>query len=62
EGRGIAWLPQSLIEAELANGSLVVAGPKAWSIPVEIRMYRQRAEMSDKAEALWDLARKQALA
>ena len=61
EGRGIAWLPQSLIEPELANGTLVGAGPKAWNIPVEIRMYRQRAEMSDKAEALWELAKKQAL-
>lgn len=62
EGRGIAWLPKSLIEAELANGSLVGAGPETWSIPVEIRMYRQRSGMSEKAEALWELAKMQALA
>ncbi|MCT9812392.1 LysR family transcriptional regulator [Acidovorax sp. Be4] len=62
EGRGIAWLPQSLITAELASGALVGAGPKAWNIPVEVRMYRQGAVMSDKAEALWSLAKKQALA
>lgn len=61
EGRGIAWLPQSLIKAELANGSLVRAGPETWSIPVEIRMYRQRSEMSEKAEALWELARMQVI-
>lgn len=62
EGRGVAWLPHSLIEGELANGSLVGAGPQTWNIPVEIRMYRQRAGMSEKAEALWELAKVQALA
>lgn len=61
EGRGIAWLPQSLIGAELASGALVGAAPEAMNIPVEIRMYRQRAVMSDKAEALWQLAQQQAL-
>lgn len=61
EGRGIAWLPLSLIEAELASGALVGAGTQTLNIPVEIRMYRQRAVMSDKAEALWELAKQQAL-
>ena len=55
EGRGVAWLPRSLIAHELAGGALVPAGGEAWNVPVEIRLYRQRAEMSAAAEALWTL-------
>lgn len=56
EGRGIAWLPASLITEELQSGALVAAGPEAWNIPVEVRLYRQRAEMAPVAESLWELA------
>ena len=56
EGRGLAWLPQSLVADELRAGTLVPAGPAAWDVPVEIRLYRQRTEMSDAAEAFWRLA------
>lgn len=55
EGRGVAWLPQSLIADELRSGALVVAGGEEWNVPVEIRLYRQRAEMAPVAEALWEL-------
>ncbi|MDO8774623.1 MAG: LysR substrate-binding domain-containing protein [Burkholderiaceae bacterium] len=53
EGRGIAWLPQSLIKDELRSGTLVAAGNPRWHIPVDIRLYRQRATLSAPAEALW---------
>lgn len=53
EGRGIAWLPQSLIKDELRAGTLVAAGKPRWHIPVDIRLYRQRATLSAPAEALW---------
>ncbi|CAN7193905.1 LysR family transcriptional regulator [Acidovorax sp. LjRoot74] len=56
EGRGVAWLPESLIAHELRAGTLVVAGGADWNVPVQIRLYRQRAEMSPVAEALWELA------
>ncbi len=56
EGRGVAWLPHSLIAAELGAGTLVPAGDAAWNVPVEIRLYRQRAAMAEAAEALWALA------
>lgn len=56
EGRGIAWLPQSLIADDLRAGTLVPAGNAQWNVPVEIRLYRQRAEMAPAAEALWTLA------
>jgi len=56
EGRGVAWLPGSLVADELRSGALVAAGTSDWQLPVEIRLYRQRAEMAPVAEALWALA------
>lgn len=56
EGRGVAWLPQSLIADGLRSGALVVAGGPEWNVPVEIRLYRQRAEMAAVAEGLWELS------
>jgi DNA-binding transcriptional LysR family regulator len=53
EGRGIAWLPQSLIRDELRTKQLLPAGSPRWHIPIDIRLYRQRAELSAPAEALW---------
>lgn len=56
EGRGIAWLPQSLIKDDLAAGSLVAAGSLRWHIPIDIRLYRLKSALSDAAEALWQVA------
>ncbi|GKS97144.1 LysR family transcriptional regulator [Acidovorax sp. SUPP2825] len=61
EGRGVAWLPRSLIADDLRAGTLVAAGEAAWDVPVEIRLYRQRAGMSEVAESLWALAGSQAI-
>lgn len=55
EGRGIAWLPRSLITHELARGQLVEAADAPWSTPVEIRLVRPRAPLSAAAEALWQV-------
>lgn len=59
EGRGIAWLPQSLIEDELGTGKLVPAGSAPWHIPIDIRLFRQRAALSAPAEALWRVVAEQ---
>jgi LysR family transcriptional regulator, hypochlorite-specific transcription factor HypT len=56
EGRGIAWLPQSLIKDDLAAGSLVAAGSLRWHIPIDIRLYRPKNVLSAAAEALWQVA------
>lgn len=53
EGRGMTWLPRSLIEAELRSGTLVMAGEPAWQVPLEIKLYRQPVALSATAEALW---------
>jgi len=53
QGRGVAWLPRSLVAQELADGKLMPAANDAWHVPIDIRMYRQRAELSPCAERLW---------
>lgn len=53
DGWGIAWLPRSLAERELADGRLLRAGDADWEIPVEIRLFRPAARQSPTAEAFW---------
>jgi DNA-binding transcriptional LysR family regulator len=57
EGRGLAWLPESLVREELAAGRLQVQGPPHWRIPLEVRLYRDPAPLGAYAEAFWTAAR-----
>jgi len=54
-GRGVAWLPESLVEVELASRALVPVGVPSWRVPIEVRLYRQNAAMAPTAEALWQV-------
>ena len=54
-GRGMAWLPASLVADELQRGALVAAGSDAWRVPIEVRLYRQNAQMTRTAEDLWQV-------
>ena len=56
EGRGLAWLPQSLVREELAAGRLQVQGPAHWRIALEVRLYRDPAALGEYAEAFWEAA------
>lgn len=56
DGKGIAWLPLSIVADDLARGVLVRAGDDAWDIAVDIRLYRSRARQSPSAETFWRLA------
>lgn len=54
EGRGIAWLPASLVNAELLAGRVVPAGSGAnWTVPMEIRLTRAAGDMPPAAAAVW---------
>ena len=53
DGRGIAWLPQSLIADDVAAGRLVEAGPREWCIPMEVRLYRDRVALGKAGEDFW---------
>lgn len=53
DGRGMAWLPQSLIHDDLASGRLIEAAPQEWTIELEIRLYRDRSPLAKAAEEFW---------
>jgi LysR family transcriptional regulator, hypochlorite-specific transcription factor HypT len=57
EGRGLAWLPETLVEDDIANGSLVAAAGVEWDIPLEIRLYHERAAKVEIAQRFWAVAR-----
>ncbi len=54
EGKGIAWLPHSLTEHEIASGHLVRALDKSWDIPLEIHLSRPTKQVSAFAEEFWN--------
>ncbi len=56
QGRGVAWLPMSLIEDELRDGRLVEAGGADWRVEVDIRLFRRHAAEPPAAEAFWRAA------
>ena len=53
DGRGLAWLPETLVRDDLAAGRLVAAAGDAWNVPLEIRLYREREPLGPVAEAFW---------
>ncbi len=53
DGRGVAWLPRSLIEEDLRVRRLVPAAPMSWRIALDIRIFRDDAERMPAAEAFW---------
>ena len=55
DGRGIAWLPRSLIAGELQRDALRLLGSLATPIELQIELFRPRARQSHTAEAFWDL-------
>jgi len=52
-GHGVAWLPRSLVAAELASGALVVVAPE---LPMEIRLYRSSERTRPFLDAVWEAA------
>jgi DNA-binding transcriptional LysR family regulator len=52
-GRGVAWLPESLIRDELRAGALVPAGDPSWMLMAEIRLYRHAARARPAVERFW---------
>ena len=56
DGRGIAWLPATLVQDDLDAGRLVVAGGTAWHIALDIRLYRDAAAATAAAQGFWRAA------
>jgi len=53
DGRGVAWLPLSLVGEDIAARQLVRAGGPEWDAQVDIRLFRPRARQTRAAEAFW---------
>lgn len=53
-GHGLAWLPQRSVEAELADGKLVPAGGDAWSLTLDIRVFRSLQNKRPALTRLWN--------
>jgi DNA-binding transcriptional LysR family regulator len=52
-GRGVAWLPRSLIAEDLSHGRLVAAGPAAMEVGMEIHLIRPITDLGPAAEQFW---------
>ena len=57
-GHGLAWLPESAILRERAEGKLVRAGGDEWTVTLEIRLFRANANQNPVLKALWDFLAK----
>lgn len=52
-GHGLAWLPESCIARELAEGKLVRAGGEQWTLDLEIRLFRAIDRHKPMLDELW---------
>ncbi len=60
-GRGVAWLPKSLIADDLTQGRLMPVGPAMFDIDVGINLFRASHGLGKTAERFWArLARNEA--
>ncbi len=53
DGRGVAWLPKSLIDEDLRARRLVPAAPMSWRIALDIRIFRSDDGRTPAARAFW---------
>jgi DNA-binding transcriptional LysR family regulator len=53
DGRGVAWLPQSLIDEDLKARRLLPAAPASWRLALDIRIFRSDSAHGPAAQALW---------
>lgn len=53
DGRGIAWLPRTLIAHDMEIGRLVEAADKDWLIDMEVRLYRTGSALGRASEVFW---------
>jgi DNA-binding transcriptional LysR family regulator len=53
DGRGLAWLPASQVDNDLASGRFALAGDDDWVIPIEVRLYRGNDPLPSRSEEFW---------
>ncbi len=52
QGNGVAWIPASIISAELVSNQLQIV-PELARMPLQIRLYRLKQPRSEVAEKFW---------
>lgn len=52
-GRGMGWLPETAVAAELKSGALMIVDPTC-TIEMRIRVYRSMDKVRSRVERLWD--------
>ncbi len=57
-GDGVAWLPESLIAADLETGVLVRAGVADWDVPLEIHLFRNEGRTNRATRAIWSFLKR----
>ena len=55
QGSGVAWMPQTAVETELQNGSLVAIGDQSLNISVTISALANPTYVDDSARKMWSL-------
>ncbi|WP_414442306.1 LysR substrate-binding domain-containing protein [Burkholderia sp. 22PA0106] len=58
---GVAWLPLTLVQADLAAKRLVRAGDGTFDVPLRLVLTRKPAPLATEAERLWEYLRARAL-
>lgn len=56
DGRGVAWLPATLVADDLKSGRLIAFTDASWEVPVSVRLFRPRMRLTPTAEQMWRLA------
>jgi len=56
DGRGMAWLPETLVREDMASGRLLAAASDDWLVALEVRLFRDKTALSPAAETFWQAA------
>jgi DNA-binding transcriptional LysR family regulator len=56
DGRGVAWLPATMVAEDIASGRLAPCADATWEVPVAVRLFRPHMRLTPKAEDMWRLA------
>jgi LysR family transcriptional regulator, hypochlorite-specific transcription factor HypT len=54
DGRGVAWLPATLVGEDITSGRLVAATSGDLRINLEVRLYRDKTSLGAAGEKFWE--------
>ena len=58
DGKGVAWLPRSLVAPDMNAGILVQTGAPDWEVPLEIRLFRHKPHSNRVTRSIWSFLEK----